>query len=178
MHDQIRIDALLKEAAQPFIDQPDGPKIIFDAKHLPSSSVPVILRRPEIIYGLRNFVENAVRFAVDEVRCTAHWDDACVFATICDDGPGFASDVLARLGEPYINPKLAGGRNQNISGMGLGFFIAKTLLERTGATVIYGNGIDPGYETSPRLDGAVVSVRWPISALSPRSSGHTAAMPA
>jgi len=72
-----------------------------------------------------------------------------------DDGPGFPPDILAKLGEPYVTSRagVAGGRTGHV-GMGLGFFIAKTLLERTGATVSFGN-------RSARDSGAAVAVRWP-----------------
>ena len=79
-----------------------------------------------------------------------------VSVTIRDDGPGFAAEILSRLGEPYVTTRGAGGRakSETGSGLGLGLFIAKTLLERSGATVSTANAPPP--ET-----GAVVSVTWP-----------------
>ncbi|MES2722240.1 MAG: ActS/PrrB/RegB family redox-sensitive histidine kinase [Pseudomonadota bacterium] len=114
---------------------------------------PDIWRMPEVLHALTSFVENAVDFATSEVLITARFDAASVSMEVRDDGPGFAPEVLAKLGEPYVTtrPGAEGSRTGHI-GMGLGFFIAKTLLERTGAAVTFQNG---------RPRGAVVSARWP-----------------
>jgi two-component system sensor histidine kinase RegB len=108
---------------------------------------------PEVLHAMTSFVENAVDFAKSEVLVTVRFDARNMGIEVRDDGPGFAAEVLAKLGEPYVTsrPGVAGGRTGHI-GMGLGFFIAKTLLERTGATVAFQNG---------RPHGAVVSARWP-----------------
>jgi two-component system sensor histidine kinase RegB len=101
---------------------------------------------------MTSIVENAFDFARTEILVTARFDDQTVSVEVRDDGPGFAPEVLARLGEPYVTsrPGAEGSRTGHI-GMGLGFFIAKTLLERTGAAVEFGNG---------RRGGAVVAARW------------------
>lgn len=114
---------------------------------------PDIWRMPEVLHALTSFVENAVDFAASEVLITARFDAGSVSMEVRDDGPGFAPEVLAKLGEPYVTtrPGAEGSRTGHI-GMGLGFFIAKTLLERTGAVVTFQNG---------RPRGAVVSARWP-----------------
>jgi len=114
---------------------------------------PDIWRMPEVLHALTSFVENAVDFATSEVLITARFDAQSVSMEVRDDGPGFAPEVLAKLGEPYVTtrPGAEGSRTGHI-GMGLGFFIAKTLLERTGAVVTFQNG---------RPRGAVVSARWP-----------------
>ncbi|MBR7621789.1 ActS/PrrB/RegB family redox-sensitive histidine kinase [Phenylobacterium sp. 20VBR1] len=113
---------------------------------------PDIWRMPEVLHALTSFVENAVDFATSEVLITARFDALSVSMEVRDDGPGFAPEVLAKLGEPYVTtrPGAEGSRTGHI-GMGLGFFIAKTLLERTGAAVTFQNG---------RPRGAVVSARW------------------
>lgn len=113
---------------------------------------PDIWRMPEVLHAFTSFVENAVDFATSEVLVTARFDAQSVSMEVRDDGPGFAPDVLAKLGEPYVTtrPGAEGSRTGHI-GMGLGFFIAKTLLERTGAGVTFQNG---------RPRGAVVSARW------------------
>jgi two-component system sensor histidine kinase RegB len=110
---------------------------------------------PEIIHAFTSFVENAVDFAASEVLVSARFDADTISMEVRDDGPGFAPEVLAKLGEPYVTsrPGVEGGRTGHV-GMGLGFFIAKTLLERTGALVTFQNG---------RPRGAVVSARWPRS---------------
>ncbi|WP_181700608.1 ActS/PrrB/RegB family redox-sensitive histidine kinase [Chthonobacter albigriseus] len=116
---------------------------------------PVGTRNPAILYGLGNIVENAVDFARSRVDIGAAWTDDEVVVTIRDDGPGFAPDVIDKLGEPYVTTrgKLPADAREG-GGLGLGFFIAKTLLERTGARVEITNRAVP--ET-----GAVITVRWP-----------------
>jgi two-component system sensor histidine kinase RegB len=87
------------------------------------------------------------------VVVTARFDDRTIGIEVRDDGPGFASDILLKLGEPYVTSRPGGEDSRSgHMGMGLGFFIAKTLLERTGATVAFRNG--------PK-GGAIVSARWP-----------------
>jgi two-component system sensor histidine kinase RegB len=108
---------------------------------------------PEVTHAFTSFVENAVDFAASEVLITARFDADTVSMEVRDDGPGFAPEILAKLGEPYVTtrPGAEGSRTGHI-GMGLGFFISKTLLERTGAVVTFQNG---------RPRGAIVSARWP-----------------
>ena len=116
---------------------------------------PVGARNPAILYGLGNLLENAVDFARDRVAVEAHWSEDVVAVAISDDGPGFAPEILARIGEPYVTSRR---RHQNDTGeepagLGLGFFIAKTLLERSGATLSFENRPMPG-------TGAVVRLSW------------------
>jgi two-component system sensor histidine kinase RegB len=113
---------------------------------------PDIRRLPEITHAFSTFVENAVDFARSEILVSARFDAESITIEVRDDGPGFAPDVLAKLGEPYVTtrPGAEGSRTGHV-GMGLGFFIAKTLLERTGAKVTFHNG-------KPR--GAIVAARW------------------
>ena len=118
-------------------------------------TAPTVSRNPAILYGLGNLLENAVDFAQERVEVTADWDAANVTVTISDDGPGFAPEIMDRIGEPYVRSSRrrrmnAGGET---TGLGLGFFIAKTLLERSGATVDFENRVFPDR-------GAVVKVRW------------------
>ncbi|MGE0521785.1 MAG: ActS/PrrB/RegB family redox-sensitive histidine kinase [Variibacter sp.] len=116
---------------------------------------PVVARNPALLYGLGNLVENAVDFAREKVEVAARWSPREVAITIADDGPGFSSEVIDRLGEPYVTAKRR-RRMTNAdepSGLGLGFFIAKTLLERSGATLAFANRSAPEH-------GAVVRVRW------------------
>jgi two-component system sensor histidine kinase RegB len=114
---------------------------------------PVIGRSPAILYGLGNLVENAVDFATGRVEIAVRWSEQDVAVTISDDGPGFPSEILARIGEPYVTSRRRTGVESEESGLGLGFFIAKTLLERTGATLAFLNRPAPD-------KGAVVRVRW------------------
>lgn len=119
---------------------------------------PLLRANPILSYGIGNLIENAVDFAETQVRVTGSWNDHTLTIAIEDDGPGFSNDVLAKLGEPYVSRRTAridtvlGERASNGmgstgpggigsgGGLGLGFFIAKTLLERAGASVDVGNG--------------------------------------
>ncbi len=120
---------------------------------------PVMRRNPGIIYGLGNLVENAVDFARSQVVVAAEWDGRIVRVTVSDDGPGFHSGVLGRLGEPYVTTRPQQGARVagEQSGLGLGIFIAMTLLERSGAQIEMTNR--PG----PKA-GAMVKITWPREA--------------
>ena len=116
---------------------------------------PVLSRRPEIIYGLGNLIENATDFAETIVSISAFYSDTYIEVTIEDDGPGFQTDILQRLGEPYTTER------QTKTGMGLGFFIAKTLLERSGARVIVTNLPASDTDRARKFMGARVQLKWP-----------------
>lgn len=115
---------------------------------------PVGLRNPAIVYGLANLVENAVDFARSRVDIASEWTDSEVAVTIADDGPGFAPGIIDRIGEPYVTSRGPTKDDSEAGGLGLGFFIAKTLLERTGARLHFANRSGPA-------TGAVVRVVWP-----------------
>ena len=119
------------------------------------SAEPVGARNPAILYGLGNLLENAVDFAGDRVAVEARWSKDDVAVTITDDGPGFAPEILARIGEPYVTNRRHQPHDtgEEPTGLGLGFFIAKTLLERSGATLSFENRVQP--ET-----GAIIRLRW------------------
>jgi two-component system sensor histidine kinase RegB len=123
----------------------------------PGARPPEIRRMPEVLHAMTSLVENAVDFARSEVLVSVRFDDAGVVVEVRDDGPGFSMDVLAKLGQPYVTsrPGAEGSRSGHI-GMGLGFFIAKTLLERTGAKVDFHNA---------RPGGAIIAARWPRAAI-------------
>jgi two-component system, sensor histidine kinase RegB len=117
--------------------------------------VPVGARNPAILYGLGNLLENAVDFARDRVLVDAQWNEENVGVTISDDGPGFAPEILARIGEPYVTSRRhhQNDTGDEPTGLGLGFFIAKTLLERSGATL--------SFENRPQPDrGAIIKLSW------------------
>jgi len=124
---------------------------------------PVAPRSPGLVHGLGNLVENAVDFAKTTVHLHARWDDKTVSVVISDDGSGFSADIVDRLGEPYVTTRRAGGRPPQAEhkgdrtgehgGLGLGFFIAKTLLERSGASLSLANRRAPE-------GGAMITVTW------------------
>lgn len=118
---------------------------------------PVLPRRPEIMHGLGNLLQNAIEFAREEVKVMIAWNRAEIVITISDDGPGFPPDVLRRLGDPYLSGTSEGLDPAQRQGdhMGLGIFIAQNLIERTGGTVSFSNH-DYG--------GAEARVAWPRGA--------------
>lgn len=112
-------------------------------------------RNPAILYGLGNLLENAVDFARQRVMVDAQWSEDAVEVTIGDDGPGFSADIMNRIGEPYVTSRRrnADDAEDEVAGLGLGFFIAKTLLERSGASLTFENQAFPAR-------GALVRMRW------------------
>jgi two-component system sensor histidine kinase RegB len=147
------LSALLEEVVAPHRNF----GITIDVALTPQDATePIGGRNPAILYGLGNLVENAVDFARDRVDVAVTWSRDEVGVTITDDGPGFAPEIMDRIGEPYVTSTRR--RRFNVGGeagggLGLGVFIAKTLLERSGATLTYEN------RTSPER-GAVVRVHW------------------
>jgi two-component system sensor histidine kinase RegB len=152
VHERMSLLQLLQEVIEPHRDV-KGVRLEAIVTGAPDARKPGIKRMPEVIHAISSFVENAVDFAASEVLVTARFDADTISLEVRDDGPGIAPEILARLGEPYVTsrPGAEGSRTGHV-GMGLGFFISKTLLERTGARVTFQNG---------RPKGAVVSVRWP-----------------
>ena len=109
-----------------------------------------IERTPEIIYGLRNFIGNAVKFSKSRVKINLKSDLDKIEIKINDDGPGIPDDVIKKIGEPYIKSKSI-ELNSN-SGLGLGTFLGKTLLEKQGANLLFRRNND--------LGGALVIISW------------------
>ena len=162
MHASITIQELLDEATSGH--KVSSTKRIVASVHpfksaaTPPAEEPLGIRRPSVIYGLGNIIENAMGFAASEVQIDARWTDNTVSVTISDDGPGFAAELMDTIGEPYVTSRRYQDRgDKGHSGLGLGFFIAKTLLERSGATVNFSNRAAP-------LTGAIVEVVWPRAA--------------
>jgi two-component system sensor histidine kinase RegB len=116
-------------------------------------------KNPGVIYGLSNILDNATDFAASRVTVEACWSSQEVFIEIRDDGPGYAPDILLRVGEPYVTTRSAAQRTETDdddggSGLGLGLFIAKTLIERSGAQLALTNAAPPG-------SGAIARIVWP-----------------
>jgi two-component system sensor histidine kinase RegB len=154
VHNVIALDALLREAARPFIGT-GGPSIEFRFDPESGRMPERLRRRPEVIYGLRNLIENAKKYADKQVLISASWTEEKLQVAIEDDGPGIPESMLMRLGEPY--PRTGIRQDDQKGGLGLGFFIAKTLLERTGASIRFGNRAG--------RSGAWVRVAWPLARL-------------
>lgn len=155
--------ALVEEAAQPHVDR--GKPVHFIHVEDPVFQ-PVIHREPEIIHGLRNLIQNAVDFAAREVWVEASWDEKSVSLRIMDDGGGFPAHLLGRIGDPFMRRRRSGTQDSmrpEYEGMGLGLFIAKTLLERSGGVLQFANGRDPNNQPDKRKVGlgAIVKVTWP-----------------
>ena len=148
---RVPLEGLLREAAEPHLMR--GKRLEFvisDETEMPARQ-PIIERRPEIVHGLRNLVQNAVDFSSDKVLIESTWTDKSVSVRISDDGPGYPSAILARIGDPFMRRREDTSR-PGYEGMGLGLFIAKTLLERSGARLDFANG--------GSLGGALVAVTW------------------
>jgi two-component system sensor histidine kinase RegB len=130
---------------------------------------PVSYRNPSLLYGLSSLVENAIDFAASTVMIRAEWNSSQVKVTIADDGPGFSPDVIAHIGEPYLTTRVdRRAKSEEGSGLGLGLFIAKTLLERSGAVVITANKPAPA-------SGAIITITWPRAVFEHRDK-HPVAM--
>ncbi|MBN9023099.1 MAG: ActS/PrrB/RegB family redox-sensitive histidine kinase [Rhizobiales bacterium] len=118
---------------------------------------PIGRRNPAVMQAFANLIENAVDFADNRVEIGISWNEREVAVTIRDDGRGFTPAILSRIGEPYVTTRGPSGDDRadhEAGGLGLGLFIAKTLLERTGARLTFGNA-------EPPARGAIVRVAWP-----------------
>jgi two-component system sensor histidine kinase RegB len=147
---RLPISTLVEAAAEPY--RRENVRVIHaTATGNPASAEPLVPRSPEVMHGLGNLVQNAMQFARREVIVTTSWDPRSIAVEVIDDGPGFPPAVLARLGQPYIS-----GRSGEAQHMGLGIFIAQTLLERTGARLAFANLVE---------GGAQIVVEWPRGAL-------------
>ena len=157
MHASMTLSQILDEAVEPH--RAVGTRIeiscsaIDPDEHGPQ---PTGERHPGLLYGLGNLIENAVDFASTRVDIAARWSDTHVSVVITDDGPGFAPEVFESIGDPYVTTRPSRRTKNESAGLGLGFFIAKTLLERSGASMEFENQSAPA-------TGAIVRVTWPRS---------------
>lgn len=166
----LTVKELLHEAATPYMD--GRARIQIRAKPTPEATgpdarQPVAARQPGVLYGLGNIIENAADFAESQVEIGAEWDGQAIHVTITDDGPGFRPEILDSIGEPYVTTRGGGrkdGRGGKVSGLGLGFFIAKTLLERSGARLHLLNKTAPEH-------GAIIRISWPRRAFEASPAG-------
>ncbi len=155
------VEAVVREAAEPHANRGTPIHFDFHATTDNDDRQPVIDRRPEIIHGIRNLIQNAVDFARENVWVDVIWDETAITVRIIDDGTGFSADVIHRIGDPFVRRRKRDKR-PGYEGMGLGLFIAKTLLERTGAELSFDNGRDPAQrDPGPGARvGAVIEARW------------------
>ncbi|MFZ1469797.1 MAG: ActS/PrrB/RegB family redox-sensitive histidine kinase [Paracoccaceae bacterium] len=167
---QAPLESVLREAAEPHAAR--GKVLHFDMRAAADCAdrQPIILRLPEVVHGLRNLIQNAVDFAANAVWIEAEWTHKQITITITDNGSGYPPNVIGRIGDPFVRsrrPEQEMGQRPEYEGMGLGLFIAKTLLERSGAQLTFANATDPFLRPEERPDrcGAVVQAVWPIDAL-------------
>lgn len=157
------ISAVVEEAAEPHVAR--GKHVHFNAEPLDrlGRPQPIIRRVPAMIHGIRNLVQNAVDFAEENVWVDIRWDEKRLIITIADDGAGYPTHLIGRIGDPFMRRRARKSEKRpEYEGMGLGLFIAKTLLERTGAELTFANGSDPFLTPAetPVRKGAVVEVLW------------------
>jgi two-component system sensor histidine kinase RegB len=150
IHDALSIEDLLEEAAEPFIDRDKDIVIQCDG----DGPDPVLKRRPELLYALKNYIDNAVDFAATRVELSAHWTAETITILVDDDGIGFDPALKDRLGQPYASTR---HRAQTAGGLGLGVFISGRLMKCLGGKI--------SYQTSP-LGGARILTELPRDRLS------------
>src|SRR2546430_431633 len=152
--DTMKLSTLIEEAVAPHRDFGIDIKVRLAVA---ATREPVTARNPAILYGVGNILENAVDFAHQTVEVNAWWNADTIEIVVSDDGPGIAPDMLKRIGEPYLSRRRGADEAQNArGGLGLGVFIARTLLERTGAKVSFTN------RTFPDLHHGAVIGEGPI----------------
>ena len=174
---QAPLMTVIAEAAEPHAHRGKAVHFSHDPLAGVEMSQPAILRKPEIIHGLRNLVQNAVDFANKNVWVEGHWTTNTISIRIVDDGTGFPPHLIGRIGDPFVGRRKTPSEGQDrpgYEGMGLGLFIAKTLLERSGAELSFANGSDP-YMTAPdtaKHTGAIVEVKWPRDTIDARHGSN------
>ena len=165
---QAPLSTVIDEAAEPHRHR--GKSVHFEEIPGPDEThqQPSVLRKPEIIHGLRNLVQNAVDFAHGNVWVESAWTKDEISIRILDDGRGFPPQMIGRIGDPFMRRRRTDSDRRarpEYEGMGLGLFIAKTLLERSGAELSFANGSDPHQPEKLKKErrGAIVEVTWPRS---------------
>ncbi len=159
--------AIVREAAEPHETRGIAMKYDFSGEHKTLDEQPIMWRKPEIIYGLRNLIQNAVDFAHETIWIEGRWTKHEIRLRITDDGVGYPPDLLGRLGDPFLRHRSWDTDivRPGYEGMGLGLFIAKTLLARSGAKIRFWNAPQPFFIGKDRIEkgGAVVEVIWPYA---------------
>lgn len=151
---RLSIELLMEEISAPHRDF----DVILDVTGKGPKPSPKIQRNAAVLYGLGNIVENAVDFASTKVTFSANWDEKEVIFIIEDDGEGFSTELLSKIGEPFLTTRGATKRETG-GGLGLGVFIAKTLLERNGAELNFSNRKSQS-DAQIEVTGARVEITW------------------
>ncbi|MCL6283520.1 ActS/PrrB/RegB family redox-sensitive histidine kinase [Ruegeria sp. 2012CJ41-6] len=171
---QAPLSTVIHEAAEPHLHR--GKEVHFNEGPGDGGDMqqPSVLRQPEVIHGLRNLIQNGVDFARSTVWIESEWTEDRIVIRIMDDGRGYPPHLIRRIGDPFMRRRR--GESEQLTrpeyeGMGLGLFIAKTLLERSGASLSFANGWDPNQTLSASSErlGAIVQVVWPRSKIDARS---------
>lgn len=146
-YERLTLSQLIEEITHPsHSDAADGVDVEITADSLDGSKEPTVGRSPELMHGLGNLTQNAVSFAASRMEVVATWSARQVTVEVVDDGPGFSPQILASIGEPYRTTRADAAGH-----LGLGIFIASTLLDRTGADVTFSNRPE---------GGAQIVIRW------------------
>mgnify|MGYP005989228133 CR=1 FL=1 len=154
----VPFEVLIRDAAEPHLHRGKNVRFMVGSEDIGDSKQPLAQRRPEIIHGLRNLVQNAVDFASGTVDISVSWSETELRIKIADDGDGFPQSVIRRIGNPFVGrwrQVESRQKRPGYEGMGLGLFIAKTLLERTGARLFFTNA-----SSRQTKGGAVITVVW------------------
>ena len=163
IYGQVKISSLLEDLVAPL----RGSDVTIDVTCKTDGAEtpePILRRNPGLAYGLSNILENAIDFAESRVTVTAHWSTSHIALHVVDDGPGFNEFIFDRLGDPFVTTRpgydavTEPDETRSHEGMGLGLFIAKTLLERSGASVQLSNRKSPDH-------GADIRLQWPRSSI-------------
>lgn len=151
------VSALIEAAAEPF--RREG--AVIELRKQGEGTEPVLPRDPALLHGLRTLIQNAAQFATSRVDISVTWTRRRLDILVEDDGPGFEPQILGRLGEPYVSGELADRRGADEPHMGLGVFIAQTLLGHVGASLTFRNRPE---------GGAAVAISWPMHHFERRES--------
>lgn len=174
---RVPIEALVRESAEPHMMRGKTVSFSISPETDQPKRQPVVERRPEVLHGLRNLIQNAVDFSTSDVEVEMNWDEERITIRIADDGLGFPSSIIGRIGNPFVSRRRQSEDRKSrpgYEGMGLGLFIAKTLLERSGAKLTFSNG--GALAINGESGGAIVTVEWPRDRLDPVGGRHFEAL--
>jgi len=166
---RVPLEGVLRDAAEPHTERGKAVRFTIAPETDNPGRQPVILRRPEIIHGMRNLIQNAVDFSLTSVVVESSWSADEITVRIMDDGRGFPASIIGRIGDPFVRRRKADddeAARPGYEGMGLGLFIAKTLLERSGASLTFLNGGTRAMGGSEE-GGAIITVTWDRNAIDP-----------